>query len=169
MGVSGCGKTTLLGILTGLVTPDCGSISGAETARFSAVFQEDRLCGNLTAAANIRLVTGNSRSAEEIDKALCTVGLEGCADKPVRDFSGGMKRRVALVRALLAEFSVIVLDEPFKGLDETTRARVSEWCRKMLTGKTAILVTHDRGDCKALSAAEVIELYAIAGQEQHSQ
>lgn len=169
MGISGCGKTTLLGILTGLAAPDSGSVDGAALARFSAVFQEDRLCGNLTAEANIRLVTGNSRSAEEIDKALCAVGLEGCADKPVREFSGGMKRRVALVRALLAEYSVIVLDEPFKGLDETTRARVSSWCREMLTGKTAILVTHDLGDCEALSAAEVIELSAVSDPEQHSQ
>ena len=86
------------------------------------------------------------------------MGLPGCADKPVRELSGGMKRRVALVRALLAEYSVIVLDEPFKGLDENTRATVAEYCRKMLAGKTAIVVTHDRSDCEALSAADVVEL-----------
>ncbi|CCY20787.1 aBC transporter ATP-binding protein [Eubacterium sp. CAG:786] len=133
---------------------------------FSAVFQEDRLCENLTAAANIRLVTGNKRVAAEITQALEAVGLPGCADKPVRELSGGMKRRVALVRerrvamvrALLAEYSVIVLDEPFKGLDESTRATVAEYCRKMLAGKTAIVVTHDRSDCEALSAADVVEL-----------
>ncbi len=155
MGASGCGKTTLLGLLTGLIRPDGGSVSGAV---FSAVFQEDRLCENLTAAANIRLVTGRTRSSGDISRALAAVGLADCADKPVRELSGGMKRRVALVRALLAEYSAIVLDEPFKGLDEATGAQVAEYCRRMLTGKTAVLVTHDSSDCEALSAAEIIEI-----------
>ena len=158
MGVSGCGKTTLISLIAGLSEPDDGRIECAPDAVFSAVFQENRLCENLTAAANIRLVTGNKRVAAEITQALEAVGLPGCADKPVRELSGGMKRRVALVRALLAEYSVIVLDEPFKGLDENTRATVAEYCRKMLAGKTAIVVTHDRSDCEALSAADVVEL-----------
>lgn len=158
MGASGCGKTTLLRILCGLLPPDSGRIDGAEGARYSAVFQEDRLCENLTAAANIRLVTGNSRSREEIESALAAVGLADCSGKPVREFSGGMKRRAALVRALLAEYSVLVLDEPFKGLDESTREKTAGWCRKMTAGKTVILVTHDHRDCELLSAAEIITM-----------
>lgn len=158
MGASGCGKTTLLGILAGTLPPDSGRAAGAESAWYSAVFQEDRLCENLTAAANIRLVTGNSRSREEIEAALAAVGLAGCSGKQVSEFSGGMKRRTALVRALLAEYSVLLLDEPFKGLDEATREQVAEWCGKMLAGKTVILVTHDRRDCEALSAAEIVEM-----------
>ena len=158
MGASGCGKTTLLRILCGLLPPDSGRIDGAEGAWYSAVFQEDRLCENLTAAANIRLVTGNSRSREEIDSALAAVGLADCYGKPVREFSGGMKRRTALVRALLAEYSVLVLDEPFKGLDESTREKTAGWCRKMTAGKTVILVTHDPRDCELLSAAEIITM-----------
>ena len=148
----------MISLIAGLSEPDDGRIECAPDAVFSAVFQEDRLCENLTAAANIRLVTGNKRVAAEITQALEAVGLPGCADKPVRELSGGMKRRVALVRALLAEYSVIVLDEPFKGLDENTHATVAEYCRKMLAGKTAIVVTHDRSDCEALSAADVVEL-----------
>ena len=58
MGASGCGKTTLLRIISGLLPPDCGTVYGQEGTRFSAVFQEDRLCGNLTAAASVRLVCG---------------------------------------------------------------------------------------------------------------
>ncbi len=158
MGSSGCGKTTLISLLTGLLKPDGGSVEiTPEGTRFSAVFQEDRLCGNLTAAANIRLVCGNSRSDEEISKALNAVGLAGCGGKPVREFSGGMKRRVALVRALLAEHGAIVLDEPFKGLDEATRELVMSYCREMLAGKTAVLVTHDMEECEALSA-EIVTL-----------
>lgn len=158
MGASGCGKTTLLSLVTGLSKPDSGRIEVPSDAAFSAVFQEDRLCDNLTASANIRLVTGNTRTSAEISQALTAVGVPGCDDKPVRELSGGMKRRVALVRALLAEYSVIVLDEPFKGLDENTRTRTAEFCRKMLSGKTAVVVTHDRRDCEALSAAETVEL-----------
>ncbi len=158
MGTSGCGKTTLLSLVTGLSDPDGGKIEVTPDAAFSAVFQEDRLCENLTAAANIRLVTGRTRSYAEIVHALSDVGIPACADKPVSELSGGMKRRVTLVRALLAEYSVIVLDEPFKGLDENTRAQVAEYCRKMLSGKTAIVVTHDRRDCEALAAAETVEL-----------
>ncbi len=157
MGQSGCGKTTLLGLLTGFVKPDSGIVerNGAE---FSMVFQEDRLCENLTAAANIRLVTGNKRTDEEISRAFTAVGLHGCENQPVRELSGGMKRRTALVRALLAEYSVIVLDEPFKGLDEQTHGQVVSYCREMLRGRTAILVTHDKADCEELSASAVIEL-----------
>ncbi len=158
MGASGCGKTTLLSLITGLMKPDGGNVqTSPEKARFSAVFQEDRLCENLTVSANIRLVTGNSRADSEITSSLAAVGLSECAEKPVRELSGGMKRRAALVRALLAESGAVVLDEPFKGLDEATKSRVIDYCRKMLSGKTAVLVTHDRSECEAL-AAEIIIL-----------
>lgn len=159
MGASGCGKTTLISLITGLMKPDSGSVQiSPADARFSAVFQEDRLCENLTVSANIRLITGNSRTDSEIENALAAVGLSECAEKPVRELSGGMKRRAALVRALLAESGAIVLDEPFKGLDEATKAQVVGYCREMLAGKTAVLVTHDRYECEAL-AAEIIQLY----------
>lgn len=158
MGASGCGKTTLISLITGLTSPDGGSVKvSPEGARFSAVFQEERLCENLTVSANIRLVTGNSRSDDEIMNALSAVGIAECAEKPVSELSGGMKRRAALVRALLAEYGAIVLDEPFKGLDEATKAQVIGYCREMLSGKTAVLVTHDRYECEALSA-EIIQL-----------
>lgn len=161
MGASGCGKTTLVSVLEGLTAPDSGEvlISPANT-RLSAVFQEDRLCGNLTVLANIRLVTGSSRSDEEISAALSAVGLSGCEGRKAGELSGGMKRRAALVRALLAESGAIFLDEPFKGLDEQTKAQVAEYCVKMLAGRTTVLVTHDRADCEALSAERIIEMTA---------
>lgn len=158
MGVSGCGKTTLVSILTGLVKPDSGSVEVTpQDARFSAVFQEDRLCENLTVSANIRLVTGGRRTDDEIMEALSAVGLAECAEKQASELSGGMKRRVALVRALLAEYGAIFLDEPFKGLDEATKAQVIGYCRSALSGKTAVLVTHDPEECEAL-AADVVHM-----------
>lgn len=153
MGASGCGKTTLLMLVSGLLPPDSGRIASTPDAVYSAVFQEDRLCENLTAAANIRLVTGGGRSSGEIAEALTAVGLPDCADKPVRELSGGMKRRVALVRALLADSSVLLLDEPFKGLDKATREQVVGWCRQRMKGKTAILVTHDEADHEAFTGS----------------
>lgn len=157
LGKSGCGKSTLLNILMGLQKPDSGEIIRSENCRISAVFQENRLCENLTAGANIRLVTGKRFSREQIASELSAVGLAGCADKPVRTLSGGMKRRTALLRALLAEYDVLFLDEPFKGLDSNTKRVVLDYCKEKIAGKTVILITHDEEECKFL-ADEIIRL-----------
>ena len=156
MGASGCGKTTLLRIISGLLPADGGSVSGQGT-RFSEVFQEDRLCGNLTAAANVRLVCGDHRTDDEIAAAFAAVGLTGCENRLTAELSGGMKRRVALVRALLAEGGAVLLDEPFKGLDEATKRKVMEFAREKLRGRTAVLVTHDRAEAEFM-AENVVEL-----------
>lgn len=151
MGPSGCGKSTLISVLMGIIPFDSGElIPDTNNFRKSAVFQENRLCENLTAASNIRLVTGSRLTAQQIAQELSSVGLEDCADKPVRELSGGMKRRVALLRALLAEYDVLFLDEPFKGLDEETKHIVIEYTRRLTTNKTVIMVTHDRTEFDAL-------------------
>ncbi len=157
MGASGCGKSTLISILMGILKQDSGEIFPSGDFRRSAVFQENRLCENLTAAGNIRLVTGKKYSAAQIEKELSTVGLDGCATKPVRELSGGMKRRVALLRALLADYDVLFLDEPFKGLDSETKAKVLRYTQQKTAGRTVIMVTHDIDECSAL-AHEVINL-----------
>lgn len=141
MGASGCGKTTLLNLIMGLQQPDSGEIIGVSGVKFSAVFQEDRLCENISAAANIRLVCPNI-SRKKINELLRTLGLSD-DPQPVREFSGGMKRRVAILRALCADYDLLLADEPFKGLDGTTRLSVMEYFKKETAGKTVILVTHD--------------------------
>lgn len=157
MGASGCGKSTLISILMGVMSPDSGEVIAPEKFRRSAVFQENRLCENLTAAANIRLVTGKRCTNEQIDEQLAAVGLCDIAKKPVRELSGGMKRRVALVRALMAEYDVLFLDEPFKGLDEQTKLNVMQYCKEKTCGKTVIVVTHDKSECDFM-ADEIINL-----------
>ena len=157
LGKSGCGKSTLLNILMGLMRPDSGEVIRPEGSGISAVFQEDRLCENLTAGANIRLVTGKRFSKENIVSELEKIGLSGCENKPVRTLSGGMKRRTALLRALLAEYDILFLDEPFKGLDTDTKRSVMEYCKEKTHGKTVVLVTHDADECDFL-ADEVIRL-----------
>lgn len=147
LGKSGCGKSTLLNILLGLMPPDSGEVIRSEGCRMSAVFQENRLCENLTAGANIRLVTGKRLSPRELSEEFMAVGLEGCENKPARELSGGMKRRTALLRALLAEYDVLFLDEPFKGLDGDTKQTVMEYCKMKTAGKTVLFVTHDEQEC----------------------
>lgn len=162
MAPSGAGKTTLLRLLMGLERPDAGSISGLEGVKISAVFQEDRLCENLTPAGNIALVNP-APGKPYVAEALRAFALEGCETQPCRELSGGMRRRVALLRALLADYDVLLLDEPFKGLDADTKALVLRETRKRCAGRTAVLVTHAAEEADALDAVRIIRLSDLAG------
>ncbi len=152
MGPSGEGKTTLLRILAGLEKPDSGRIAwdGADPAKVAFVFQEDRLLDHQSAEDNIRLCAPAERTEEEILAGLEETGLikEMTPGKSVCDFSGGMRRRAALLRALLADWDVLVLDEPYKGLDADTRERVMAYVRAKTAGRTVILVTHDPAEAE---------------------
>ena len=146
MGSSGSGKTTLLNLLMGLMKPDSGKIAN-DGLRFSAVFQEDRLLRQMTAEANVALVSRASHS--EIRSLLHRLGIDDeSLPQPVSTYSGGMKRRVALCRALLADYDVLLLDEPYKGLDEDTREQVMQLVNEYTQNKTVILVTHDREEAE---------------------
>ena len=142
-GKSGCGKTTLMRMILGFEFPDAGSILGLEGIKPSVVFQEDRLCKNLSAAANVRLVMPRGASEDEIKRIFEALGLSDALYQPVRTLSGGMRRRVALARALMADYNLLLLDEPFNGLDVSTRARAISCLRSRLAGRTAIVITHD--------------------------
>ena len=151
MGASGSGKTTLLNIIMGLIKPDSGEITDAPN-RISAVFQEDRLCEPYSAVKNVFAVTGKDVSEEKIVLLLNDLKLTGSEYLPVSTLSGGMRRRVALARALLAKGDMLILDEPFKGLDEETRAEVIGVINRHAAGKTLIVSTHDIRDAKDLNA-----------------
>ena len=157
MGPSGSGKTTLLMLIAGLSAPDAGEIRGVPE-RLAFVFQEDRLCEDFNAAANVRLVTGKRVRNEEIRAELIKLGIpEESLAQPVREYSGGMKRRVSIARAILSDPELVLLDEPFKGLDEKLRADVMDEVRRTLQGKTVILVTHDPDEAEYLGG-NVIEI-----------
>ncbi len=155
MGPSGCGKTTLLSVIAGLLVPDAGEVVGMPP-RFTMVFQEDRLCEDFTVAANLRLVTPRARAAE-IPVVLAAVGLSDLGAKRVTELSGGMKRRVAIARALLGEGDVLLMDEPFKGLDAGTKGEVIRAVQKWTERKTVIFVTHDSGEVPEMKG-EVLQL-----------
>lgn len=156
MAPSGAGKTTLLRILMGLETADSGEISGLAGKRIAAVFQEDRLLDFMNPVENIRL-TAPRLERTVILREMAAMGLMDCANQPARALSGGMRRRVAILRALLCDADVIVLDEPFKGLDETTKARVVAETKRLCQGKTVLMVTHDEKEAEAMDA-EVLRL-----------
>ena len=141
-GPSGVGKTTLLRLLMGLLQPDSGRISGLPD-RCAAVFQEDRLIAHLSPSANVCIALPHGFSRRRISDALAAVGLDASAERPVRELSGGMQRRVAIVRALLTDAPMVIMDEPFKGLDAATRDAVIRFARPLLADRTVVITTHD--------------------------
>ena len=152
MAPSGAGKTTLLRILLGLEAPDSGTVTFPDGCRVAAVFQEDRLLEHLDAPGNLRFVLGPAYEETKVQVLLERLGLEW-SGKCVREYSGGMKRRLALARALLTEAEVLVLDEPFTGLDGENRARALACVREAAETKCVLLVTHDEEDAGALGGA----------------
>lgn len=147
IGRSGSGKTTLARILMNLEKLDSGQIIGVKNKSISAVLQDDSLCENLSVLLNIKLVCKNI-SDKEIEKSLEEVDLKSCLNKRIRQLSGGMKRRVAIIRALLYNFDLIIMDEPFKGLDTKTKKKVMDFTIRKIENKTAIIITHDLEEVK---------------------
>ena len=156
-GRSGCGKTTLIRLLLGLDIPDKGKIEVISDRKISAVFQEDRLCENLSAASNIRLVCAKTISDRELEEAYKAVALTEVWQKPVRELSGGMRRRVSILRALLADSDCVIMDEPLRGLDEKTRIKTIDYILKKTEGKTLIFVTHEEQEAVWLKADKTLK------------
>ncbi len=138
-GPSGCGKTTLLRLIAGLERADGGSITGLAGKRISMVFQEDRLLPWCTAEQNIALAAPKADAALWLEK----MGLAAARRKLPGELSGGMRRRVAIARALAYDGDLFLLDEPFKALDDATRASVIACAMRSMQGKPTLLVTHE--------------------------
>ncbi len=155
MAPSGQGKTTLLRCIAGLEKSDSGEILDLPD-RIGYVFQEDRLCGGFSAVDNIRLVTGKAVSESEICRHLEQLGLGGSLHQPVGELSGGMRRRVAVCRAICYGGDLLLLDEPFKGLDDTARRQTADYILRHRNGAAILCVTHDREDADALGGAEIM-------------
>lgn len=165
-GPSGSGKSTLLGLLAGFLEPASGALSWQEQdllalppwARgITSVFQEHNLFDQLPVWLNVGLgLAPDMRLSREqharIREGLAEVGLDGLADRLPEALSGGQRQRVALLRALLRGSRVLLLDEPFSGLDEKTRDGL--WAlvrRQKAAGAAVVLVSHDRDDIEALA------------------
>lgn len=153
-GMSGCGKSTLLHIIAGLKTPTSGTITGLSDAGCAMVFQEDRLLENLTVLENLRFVCKNI-TREHAEHMLKQVGLENITGLYPTSLSGGMKRRVAVVRAIAFNRSPIIMDEPFNGLDKETKEKVMCLIKKNISDKIFLFVTHDQGDADYFNAQKI--------------
>ena len=127
-GRSGCGKTTLIRLLLRLDVPD------------------------------IRLVCTETITDRELEEAYKAVALTEIWQKPVRELSGGMRRRVSILRALLAESDCVIMDEPLRGLDEKTRAKTIDYILKKTEGKTLIFVTHEEKEAVWLKADRTVDI-----------
>lgn len=150
MGASGKGKTTVLNLIMGLINPGSGQIIGCDKVKMSVVFQEDRLIEHWDASKNVKLVCDPDIKEDEIIKQLEKLEIDECTGKPVREFSDGMRRRVAIVRALMSDSELVILDEPFRGLDSNLKRNVIRYIKENTLGKTVIVVTHEIEDVMLL-------------------
>ncbi len=147
MGPSGCGKTTLLRLIMGLEKPQKGQILNRPHP-VAAVFQEDRLLKHLTVLENTALAEGDTAKAAEI---LSELGLGDELQSSPASLSGGMRRRVAIARALCTPSRLLILDEPFNGLDEQTKAHTAKVILKHWQG-AILAVTHLQEEAELLGA-----------------
>lgn len=160
MSPSGSGKTTLMRIMMGLETPDEGIVAitpGGKTAAISAVFQEDRLCESFSPMDNVMMCVGRSLKASRVRWEMGKLLPEECLNRPVSTLSGGMKRRVAVLRALLTPSDILIMDEPFTGMDEELKRSVIAYIREKQDGRILILSTHQEEDV-ALIGGELVRI-----------
>ena len=141
-GESGMGKTTLLNIIAGLEKADSGERNAPDDMRVSMVFQEDRLCAGFNAVHNVCLATeGVSRedAARELEKLLPKDRL----GRKVKERSGGEKRRVAVVRAMMHPADIYLLDEPFLGMDASLRGETLRYILDKKAGSALVITAHE--------------------------
>jgi len=167
LGPSGSGKSTLLDLLSGFLTPDAGTLILDDTSLVvlppekrpvSILFQSHNLFEHLTAMENVLLglhgkAKGTFREEERARKILSSMHLEAYTDTPVSRLSGGQQQRVALARVLLRDRPILLLDEPFTGLDSAVRAEILQLVRTLTTEHQlhTLMVTHESADCDAIA------------------
>lgn len=152
-GPSGCGKSTLLSILAGLSKADAGTVSGIFPRQISMMFQEYRLFPWLTALQNVAIVhrSGEIQSHFSPEQWLEKVGLKNDMRKYPAELSGGMCRRVALARSLYYGGDILLLDEPFQGLDLETKKEMYSLLKEYNAFSLTVMITHDISEAYALA------------------
>ncbi len=157
-GASGSGKTTLLRLFSSLERPDSGEISGLKDHRISYVFQEPRLLPFVSAEHNICCVLSKMPKEERkktVKQLLSDVGLSEFSKAQPHQLSGGMRTRLSLARALAVKPTLLLLDEPFNGLDEDTKQKMIRCIQDHGKEMTIILVTHSEAEITAMGAETI--------------
>lgn len=153
MGPSGSGKTSFFKILLGLLEADSGFIEAPSDLKIAAVFQENRLCEEFSPIENLTMtVPGHSKELQKKAKeVLLNLLPRESLTRPVSTLSGGMKRRVAIGRALWVPSHIIIMDEPFTGLDLETKKNVMNYIKECTKDKLVIISTHQSEDAALLN------------------
>lgn len=159
MAPSGRGKTTLLYLIAGLLPISKGYIYyPIQKPSFSFVFQENRLIKQISIANNLRLVNPKLNNLT-INEYLSQIGLtSNYINKTPNQLSGGEQRKIAILRALLADYDILLLDEPFTGLDYNSKKIMMEYIHKNTLNKTVILVTHQQEEAIFLCEKNIFKL-----------
>lgn len=150
-GPSGAGKTTLIKLILGLLKPQKGNVD-LNGLTPSVVFQENRLLPFYTVIKNIELIGGDKALAKE---NLISLGIGDTENLYPDSLSGGMKRRAAIARALSVPFDLLILDEPFNGIDEENLESAAQRINQIALGKTLILISHNPEEARLLNAKKV--------------
>ena len=154
VGPSGCGKTTLLNLISGLIKPDDGNI--LIHGKIGYMFQKDNLFEWRNVYKNITLgleINKKEINKAKIDEILKKYGLYEFKEYYPKQLSGGMRQRVALIRTLILNPDILLLDEPFSSLDYQSKIIVQEDIYKIIkeSKKTTLIVTHDISEAIALA------------------
>ena len=152
MGASGSGKTTLLKTIAGLLMPLSGKIQGRDSKRISLLFQEDRLLPWCTVLQNVMLAMPQP-SDETAKNILFSLEIKDIDAYP-STFSGGMNRRVALARAIAYQADILLLDEPFSGIDIDMKFRISDFVKN--AAPLILFTTHDPDEAAMMDAGEIL-------------
>ena len=170
VGPSGCGKSTILNMIGGLVSPSSGAVEidgarvlGATPARVGYVFQKDTVFPWRTVARNIALgleyrgITGTEQ-VRRVREAIALAGLEGFEDAFPATLSGGMRQRVALMRTLVVDPEILLMDEPFGALDTHTKLNLHAELLGLWSARrqTVVFVTHDLSEAITLADRVVV-------------
>ncbi len=147
MGNSGSGKTTLLNAFAGLLKPNSGSLADFPKIKKSILFQDDRLLPWLTVLHNVAIVSDEDKAKQWLD----IVELSTKLDEKPKNLSGGQKRRVAIARACAFGGDILLIDEPFTGLDEELKLRLAPKIKEAFPH--IIFSTHDEAEVSLLGAS----------------
>lgn len=162
LGKSGCGKTTLLNIISGVIQNDTKDFKGIENLGISYIFQDDRLIEWLTVEDNIKLVIKKHYNEKEInelcDKYLKLVGIYEYKNYYPQRLSGGIRQRVNIARAFIYPSKIIIMDEPFKSIDIKNKMIIMDNFKEILQkdNRTVLFVTHDIEEAIYLGDSGVI-------------